>query len=442
MANNPTPGLIIAAPSSGSGKTVLTLGILRALKKQGVAVSSAKVGPDYIDPAFHTAAAGRQCLNLDPWAMRPAVRAQVLDRISRDSQMIVCEGVMGLFDGATATTGSTADVAAWSGWPVVLVVDVRAQAASAAAIVRGFDSHRTDVTIAGVIFNKVGSDRHAQILRDAMADTLPHIPILGMVPRFEELTLPSRHLGLVQASEHGELEQFLEQAASQVSEHVNLDQLRFAAVPSGISVTHDATPALKPLGQRIAVASDTAFSFCYDHVLQGWRDAGAEITLFSPLAGEGPDTRAYAVYLPGGYPELHGETLASASGFLGGMEDAASRGAAIYGECGGYMVLGKTIVDADGVGHAMTGLLALETSFAKRSLHLGYRSVVTCADSPLGPKGSAFMGHEFHYASTISNPSDAALFLAKDSLGVDLGAMGMAAGNVAGSFFHLIDQAG
>jgi cobyrinic acid a,c-diamide synthase len=440
------PGLIIAAPSSGSGKTVLTLGILRALKNRGIAVSSAKVGPDYIDPAFHTAASGRQCLNLDPWAMRDVVRQEILGRVSAESHMVICEGVMGLFDGATATTGSTADVSAWSGWPVVLVVDVRAQAASAAAIVRGFENHRPDVRLAGVVFNKVGSERHAEILRDAMGATLPHIPILGYVPRSDDLVLPSRHLGLVQASEHGELEQFLEHAANHVSTHVDLDQFQIVAspssVPAPIHASVESTPALNPLGQRIAVASDKAFAFCYDHVLQGWRDAGAELALFSPLANEGPSNDVDAVYLPGGYPELHGAQLASADVFLGSMAGAVSRGAAIYGECGGYMVLGKSIVDADGKGHVMTGLLPLETTFAERSLHLGYRRVTTCSHGPLGPEGTGFTGHEFHYARAISEDPDRALFQAMDSSDTDLGTMGMSIGNVAGSFFHLIDQDG
>ncbi len=436
------PGFIIAAPSSGSGKTVLTLGILRALKNKGISVSSAKVGPDYIDPAFHTAATGRQCLNLDPWAMRDVVRQQNLSRVSAASDLIVCEGVMGLFDGATATTGSTADVAAWSGWPVILVVDVRAQAASAAAIVRGFESHRNDVTLAGVIFNKTGSERHAQTLRDAMADSLPRIPVLGMMPRMDELALPSRHLGLVQASEHAELEAFLETAAHHVASHVDMDGLQQVASPA---VRHDSSGtavALNPMGQRIAVASDTAFAFCYDHVLQGWRDAGVELTQFSPLANEGPPDDADAVYLPGGYPELFGPQLASAETFLSTMRRAANRGSAVYGECGGYMVLGNTIVDADGNSHRMTGLLPLETSFAERSLHLGYRRVNTCADSPLGPKGCAFTGHEFHYARATSENPDIALFQAFDSSSTDLGAMGMVVGNIAGSFFHLIDQVG
>lgn len=437
---NPPPGLIIAAPSSGSGKTLVTLGILRALKNQGIAISSAKIGPDYIDPAFHTAATGRLCLNIDPWAMRDAVRQTVLARISDNSQMIVCEGVMGLFDGATATTGSTADVAAWSGWPVVLVVDVRAQAASAAAIVRGFETHRPDITLAGVIFNKVGSERHAKVVRDAMATALPHIPVLGCVPRSEDLAIPSRHLGLVQASEHTELEGFLERAAQHVSAHVNLDKLQAVASPSHKSAATTGLAAIKPLGQRIAVASDTAFAFVYDHILEGWRQAGAELTMFSPLADEGPSDETDAVYLPGGYPELYGDQLASAGTFMAAMQKAATRNAAIYGECGGYMVLGKTMIDADGVGHDMTGLLPLETSFADRSLHLGYRRVTTCLDSPLGPVGSGFSGHEFHYARALSGDANIALFRAQDASGNDLGAMGMVVGRTAGSYFHLIDR--
>src|SRR5262245_58583510 len=220
-------GLIIAAPASGSGKTVVTLAILRALARAGVRVSSFKVGPDYIDPAFHAAATGRPCFNLDPWAMRPATITHLLDCVGDDAGLVLGEGVMGLFDGASDGTGSTADLAAMTGWPVILVVDVRGQAASAAALLRGFAGHRTDVAVVGVIFNRVGGDTHADTLRRAVAPL--GLPVLGCLPSVEQLQLPARHLGLVQAGERADLPAFLEAAADVAEQCLDLGRLRSLA---------------------------------------------------------------------------------------------------------------------------------------------------------------------------------------------------------------------
>src|SRR5262245_11293183 len=286
-------GLIIAAPASGSGKTVVTLAILRALTRAGVRVNSFKVGPDYIDPAFHAAATGRPCPNLDPWAMRPPTIARVLERLVDDADLIVGEGVMGLFDGASDGTGSTADVAAMTGWPVILVVDVRGQAASAAALLRGFASHRADVGVAGVIFNRVGGEGHADILRRAVAPL--GLPILGCLPRVEQLKLPERHLGLVQAAERADLPAFLEAAADIADQYLDLRQLRALARVArapGATAANGRAPGLAPLGQRIAVARDVAFAFAYPALLQQWRSSGAELSFFSPLVDETPATDA------------------------------------------------------------------------------------------------------------------------------------------------------
>ena len=442
MTRSLSKGLIIAAPASGSGKTLFTLALLRLLKNTGVHVASAKVGPDYIDPAFHTRASGQPCLNLDTWAMRPATLAHVLERLAHAGDMTVAEGVMGLFDGAGTESdpddGSTASLARLTGWPVVLIVDARAQAASAAAVVRGFASHAPDVNVAGVIFNRVGSDQHARLLRRACAKHLPHIPVLGCLPRNETLVLPERHLGLVQAEEHEGLGTFLETAALWIDEHVDIDILMgLACDQNEIKVAASPTP-IKPFGQRIAVAHDQAFAFSYHGVLQGWRDCGADIMTFSPLVGEGPDGSADAVYLPGGYPELHAGELAS-NGFVDHLRKAATKGTPVFGECGGFMVLGEALIDADGVRHKMAGLLSGETSFAKRKLHLGYRQMTTLEGSPLGPAGQGFRGHEFHYASVTVPGADRSLFQAQNAVGHGLGAVGLVKGNVAGSFMHLID---
>lgn len=439
-------GLVIAAPSSGGGKTVFTLGLLRHLARTGVAVASAKAGPDYIDPAFHTAATGRPCLNLDTWAMRGSTIAGLAERLSAEAPLVVAEGVMGLFDGAVgdgdaAADGSTASLAKATGWPVVLVVDVRGQAASAAAVVEGFVRHRPDVAVVGVVFNRVGGPRHEEVLRSAIARFLPGLPVLGCIATDPALALPSRHLGLVQAVEHPDLDGFLDAAAAVVAASVDVDALIGLARP----LAHGAEPRprvspLPPLGQRIAVARDDAFAFSYPSVLDGWRAAGAEIDLFSPLADQAPPADADAVYLPGGYPELYAGRLAAATGFLGGLRQAAARGAAIFGECGGYMVLGEALVDGDGREHAMAGLLPLATSFAKRRLHLGYRTAAMVGDGPLGVAGTLFRGHEFHYATIVRESGAEPLFAVADAAGRPLGSVGRRRGRVAGSFIHLIDR--
>ena len=434
-------GLIIAAPASGSGKTVVTLAILRALTRAGIRVHSFKVGPDYIDPAFHAAATGRPCFNLDPWAMRPATVAHLLDRLCADAELIVGEGVMGLFDGASDGTGSTADLAAMTGWPVILVVDVRGQAASAAALLRGFASHRADVAVAGVIFNRVGGEAHADTLRRAAAPL--DLPVLGCLPRAEQLTLPERHLGLVQAGERADLPAFLEAAADVAERCLDLGRLRSlarAARARGAIETDHSGAGLPPLGQRIAVARDIAFAFAYPALLDQWRDAGAELSFFSPLADETPLADADAIYLPGGYPELHAGRLAGSGHFMRALRAAAGRGAIIFGECGGYMVLGAGLVDPDGESHAMAALLPLQASFAQRRLHLGYRRARLAMDCALGARGAAFRGHEFHYAVIEDEGRGDALFLCNDAGGRGLGGSGRWAGTVFGSFLHLIDR--
>ena len=437
------PGLIIAAPASGSGKTVLTLGLLRHLKDSGVTVASAKIGPDYIDPTFHTAATGRSCVNLDPWAMRGESLDCLIRNIGRDAQLLVCEGVMGLFDGAASDAGSSADLAAHAGWPVLLVVDVRRQGASAAAVVRGFATQRGDIDVAGVVFNNVGGSRHAEILRETMASGLPHIPVLGYLPHDHAFALPERHLGLVQATEHPRLEAFLGVAAKGIATYVDTDSLIALARPARIVKEGPSALApllVPPLGQRIAVARDEAFSFSYTALLEGWRGAGSELAFFSPLADESPDGAADAVYLPGGYPELYAGKLASGECFRSGLKDAAERGAAVFGECGGYMVLGKTLMDGAGKKHTMTGLLPLSTTFAECTLHLGYREVRLTAKTALGGKNALFRGHEFHYAGIVEEGPGDALFTCYDARGASLGTAGLRSGKVMGSFIHLIDR--
>jgi cobyrinic acid a,c-diamide synthase len=442
VSSRPAPGLVIAAPASGSGKTTVALALMRALARQNARVAPAKIGPDYIDPGFHAAACGRVSVNLDPWAMRAETRAALIAGLSRDADLIVAEGVMGLYDGAADGSGSTADLAIEAGWPVLLVLDVKGQAATAAAVVRGLAAHRRELRIAGVLFNRVGGPRHAEMLRAAMAAAGLGIPVLGCLPRGEGLALESRHLGLVQARERADLEALLTRAAAWIADHADLTEIQRAARRgTGFDTETDTIAApLPPLGQRIAVARDLAFDFIYPHVLDGWRAAGAEILPFSPLAGDGPAADADAVYLPGGYPELHAGHLAAQRGFLEGLRAHAARGTPIFGECGGYMVLGDSLTDADGRTHAMAGLLRLSTSFAERRLHLGYRRIELRVGTPW-PAGTRLRGHEFHYA-TVLQEAGTPLFRAADAQGTPLPDQGLTAGSVAGSFLHLIDRAG
>lgn len=431
-----TAGLVIAAPSSGSGKTILTLGLLGAFRRAGLDVGSAKIGPDYIDPRFHEAVTGRPSLNLDGWAMRRDRLLALAEEAGRGADIAVVEGVMGLYDRAAEPGvegfAATADAARTLGAPVVLVIDVGGMAQSAGAIAAGFRAFDASVEIAGVILNRVAGARHADLAREGCAAV--GIEVFGAIPRQAGLATPSRHLGLVQAEEVSGLDDVLATAADLVAANVDLDALRRAARPLAAAAALTSGPPVRPLGQRIAVASDVAFRFAYPHVLDGWRLAGAEILPFSPLADAAAPVEADAIFLPGGYPELHAGRLAAATRFRDGMRAAARSGVPIYGECGGYMTLGEAIVDAEGVRHEVLGLLPLETSFASRKLHLGYRRARLLADGPLGDVRADVRAHEFHYATILREGEADRLF------GLDDGsAVGLRRGSVSGSFLHVID---
>jgi len=434
-------GLIVAAPRSGAGKTTVALGLMRAFRRRGLVVQPFKCGPDYIDPAFHAVATGRPSYNLDTWAMAKGTLADLVARHAAGADIAVVEGVMGLFDGVAqpgqTARGATADLAALFGWPVLLVLDVSGQTETAAAVAAGCARYRDDVGIAGVILNRVSSARHLALIAPAFERI--GLKLFGAIGNDEALTLPERHLGLVQAGETADLERRLEIFADALENSVDLEAIREAAQPASLRAATGAASGLKPPGQRVAVAQDDAFSFMYPHLLDRWRAAGVEILPFSPLADQAPDASADAVWLPGGYPELHAGVLASAQRFHGGLRGLAGRSVPIHGECGGYMVLGRGIEDARGVHHSMVGLLRLETSFAKRSLHLGYRRARLLADCPLGSAGMEIMGHEFHYASTLAAGDDQ-LVACRDASGASIAEGGARQGSVSGTFFHAIDR--
>ncbi|UFZ04720.1 cobyrinate a,c-diamide synthase [Bradyrhizobium ontarionense] len=438
-------GIIVAAPRSGAGKTTVTLGVLRALARRGKRVQPFKCGPDYIDLAFHTAAAQQTSYNLDSWAMSERQLLGLVCDVAADADVAVVEGVMGLFDGAPqpgrAGKGSAADLAALLGWPVVLVLDVSGQTETAAAVALGCARFRDDVEVAGVILNRVASARHRALIEPAFATV--GIRVLGALGRDAQLTLPERHLGLVQAQELTTIEAHLDHLADCVSKSVDLDAVVALAQPLRFVRQTDRTSdfGIRPPGQRIALASDAAFSFSYPHLLRYWHAQGAEIVPFSPMNDEAPDRAADAVWLPGGYPELHAGRLASARAFLAGLRAMATSGAAIHGECGGYMMLGTGLEDADGVRHAMAGLLSLETSFARRRLHLGYRRATLLADCSLGQKGAVVHGHEFHYATILSEADDP-LIDCRDASGGAIAERGARRGSVTGSFLHVLSGEG
>ncbi|MBD2750088.1 cobyrinate a,c-diamide synthase [Microvirga sp. BT688] len=433
------PGLLIAAPRSGSGKTTIVLGLQRALARKGLNVRGVKCGPDYIDPAFHAAATGAPSFNLDSFAMSRPLLGSIASQAAGNADLVIAEGSMGLFDGIrqeTGRTGASADIAALFGWPVILVLDVSGHAQSAAAVALGCARFDPRIEVAGVVLNKVASERHRRLVEDGMARI--GLPVLGALMRNADLALPERHLGLVQAGETEELDARLERLADAVEGAVDVDRLAALARPTQLDSPDDVMP-LPPPGQRIALASDQAFSFVYPHVLAGWRKAGAEIVTFSPLADEPPPSDCDVCWLPGGYPELHAGRIANAGRFLGTLQSfAESR--PVHGECGGYMVLGESLKDGEGCTHRMAGLLPVETSYAKRRMHLGYRVAALLHDGVLGRAGERLVGHEFHYASVTQSDTDAEAAFARttDAEGNDLGIAGHRQGHVTGSFFHVI----
>ncbi len=436
------PGLLIAAPASGTGKTTIMLGRLAALRERGLRVQPYKNGPDYIDPAFHRAASGRESFNLDTWAM-PGTMLDGMLAAAEGADLVLAEGSMGLFDGVAAPgatgNGASADLAARMGWPVVLVIDASGQAQTAAAVAQGLARFRLGVTVAGVILNRIASPRHEALIRNGMEEA--GLPVLGVLPKRTAIAMPERHLGLVQAEEQPALQALIAEAAQLMREGVDLDALIAAArTTAGL-----ATPAkIIPPGQRIALARDAAFSFVYPHLLHGWRAAGAEVLPFSPLADEAPDPSADTCWLPGGYPELHGATLAQAERFRTGLR-AFAETKPVHGECGGYMAMGEAIVDKDGTRHRMAGLLGLVTSFEKRKMHLGYRLAQLSQPIPGQAAGTRLRGHEFHYSTILDQP-DAPLAQVTDATGATVPETGSTrlqggGGLSTGTFFHLIASA-
>ena len=423
-------GLLISAPGSNQGKTIVTAGLLALLRQElgDEQVVGAKAGPDYIDTAY-LGARSNLGLSLDPWGMRPGTIFALL--AEQPASMLLVEGTMGLFDGsADRGKGSSADLAILLGLPVVLVVDVSGMSQSIAAVVSGFVQHNPDVNVAGMILNRVGSPRHESLLRAALASI--DVAILGVVPRSAALAIESRHLGLIQAGEQISAYKAQQRWADALRPHLNLKAIielfsvlrRDDRQQAGFSLAKD---------RRLAIASDAAFRFCYGH---WWHEDSLP---FSPLANEPIPGDAEAVFLPGGYPELHLDVLARSDRFWRSLKNAAHSGVPIYGECGGYMVLGEGIQDEGGRWHQGAELLPFRSSFQARQRHLGYRRLRALTDTPFFAAGSVFRAHEFHYCSIVQQ-QNTNLFSAGDAAGSILSAQGHLRGSVFGSFMHLIDQ--
>jgi cobyrinic acid a,c-diamide synthase len=402
---------LIAGTHSGCGKTTTSLALMAALRRRGLEVQPFKVGPDFIDPGFHTEVTGRASRNLDGWMLSRRYNEILFQNLLRGADVAVVEGVMGLFDGYDGLTesGSSAQMAKWLGIPAILVVDARSMARSAAALVHGFSRFDPGLRVAGVIFNRIGSPGHFSFLKDAMEANLPEIPVLGGIPREEGLTIPERHLGLV-TSDEVFLDRMWRDAAADLMERcVDLDAILVATPCSPEPVAAISTGAAAQTGSArtpIAVARDAAFCFYYADNLDLLREAGAEIRYFSPLAGERLPPDSAGLYLGGGYPELFAERLSSHTAVLESIRLAASRGMPVYAECGGLMFLGREIETVDGTRCPMVGLLPFSTRMLKQRKALGYTEVELLQPCLLGKAGLRLRGHEFHYSEIV--PGDEA----------------------------------
>ena len=409
---------LIAGTHSGCGKTTISLALMTALRRRGLAVQPFKVGPDFIDPGFHGQAAGRSSRNLDGWMLSRSYNESLFRRLLRHADVAVVEGVMGLFDGydGLSESGSSAEMAKWLGIPVILVVDARSMARSAAALVHGFSRFDPGLRVCGVIFNRLGGPGHLNFLHEAMAANLPEIAVLGGIPREQSLTIPERHLGLVTSDEILLDRSWQDAASSLVERCIDMSRLLAATVreedtAESESSSADAPSPIKEL-VPIAVARDSAFCFYYADNLDLLRKAGAEIRFFSPLAGDVLPADAAGLYLGGGYPELFAAELSSRAAPLESIRSAAAAGMPIYAECGGMMFLGRDIETLEGSRYPMAGVLPFGTRMLKRRKALGYTEVELRRPCLLGPPGRRLRGHEFHYSEIAPSGAEGELSMA------------------------------
>ncbi len=414
--------VVVAGVSSGVGKTTVTVGLLEALRRRGLRVQAFKVGPDFIDPGFHSRVTGRPSYNLDGWICS---REQVVETVATqaaDADLAVIEGVMGCFDGIEGKSdeGSTAQAAKWLGAPVVLVVDARAMSRSAGAVVLGFERFDPELELAGVIFNRVAGETHFRWLSEAVEGSCSAVP-LGFIPRRESLILPERHLGLVTAAERGLSRGFLDELASVVEEFVDLDPLLSMARSSisGVGVRGEwrignsecgiphsplRIPHSNEIRARIGVALDEAFQFYYQANFDLLRAAGAELVFWSPLNGSALPP-VDGLYIGGGYPEIHAKELSANEAMRREVKAFVESGRPLYAECGGLMYLCRALEDLEGKLHPMVGALPTTARMSPGKLTLGYTEVEFSVENPLAPAGSVARGHEFHYSRIDEVPA-------------------------------------
>ncbi len=435
--------LVLAGTHSGCGKTSLTLGLLRALRRRGLAVQPFKAGPDFIDPGLHAVAAGHPSHNLDTWMQPERALLECFARHAAGADVAVVEGVMGLFDGRGGTdeSGSTAHLAKLLGLPVLLVFDAKGQARSAAALAQGFSRFDPGLRLAGLAANRVGGPRHAEMLGEALAaNGCP--PLFGCLPRNDAVALPSRHLGLVTAQDAQDqdaqgLEATLDALADWVEQGLDIPAL-LAALPDWTPPKGSA-PAV-PAAQtgasraRIAVARDRAFCFLYEDNLRLLAQAGAELLFFSPLADAVLPENAQGLYLPGGYPELAARELSANAAMRAAVRAFCASGGPVWAECGGYMYLLEELDDGQGGRWPMCAALPGRAVLRQRRAALGYRAARTLVPGPFGPAGTSVRGHEFHYSEYEGTP-EAPAFVLADSQGGEA-ADGQALGGVVGGYFH------
>ena len=430
--------LVIAGVRSGVGKTTIATGIMGALTRRGMRVQPFKAGPDYIDPSYHKLACGVPSRNLDTWLMPHGAVSELYQRASDSRQISVIEGGMGVFDGHSnlSAEGSSAELAKLLDAPVILVADASKVARSVAAEVLGYQQFDPDLRIAGVILNGVGGPRHLDFCAPQIEATTG-LPVLGYLPRREELEQPERHLGLIPTVEGTVVDEWYDTLIAQVEETIDLDRLlKIAAGSNPPAAALSLYPEEdQPKRAVIALAQDSAFSFYYQDsldLLQAW---GAELVPFSPLLDAGLPAGAGGVYIGGGFPEMFAQQLSQNEPMLESMRQAVRRGLQVYAECGGLMYLGQSLSDLEGVQHTMVGAIPVVSSMVGRQLHLGYREVESCTDSPLLRKGQRVRGHEFHW-SVLEQPADPeqAVYRVVDQ---DNRPEGFQAGSVWASYIHI-----
>jgi len=423
--------LIIAAPASGSGKTTVTLGLMAALRRRGLKVAPFKVGPDYIDPGLHALACGRESRNLDGWMCGEDEVLSAFRRGCRNADVAVIEGVMGLFDGAAGDkdTGSTAEVAGWLDGRILLVVDARSQARSAAALVAGFVNFNPALKFAGIVFNRVGSARHEELLRQACASVPGLPPVLGCLRRDDEIALPERHLGLLTAEEGALDSDLLQRLAEVVEAAVDVEALVKGCRERGQG---EPEPEVRIHDVRIGIARDKAFCFYYPDNLELLQAAGAELVPFSPLNDDGLPEGLDGLYFGGGYPEVYAERLATNVEMLEDVRHAADRGLPVYAECGGLIYLAAAIES-----HPVIGIFPGVARLLPKRQALGYREVILQADCLLGTAGTTLRGHEFHYSELALPDSVERVYRVAARNGREQYDEGYRAGNVLGSYVHL-----